>query len=786
MPSDATAPAGQLDRQLPKEEQWRFLTKGAELARAQRLDEAWALVTSPEIDQTDPAAGHVRGLIGLLRQDAAEIINLFEDYVRRCPDDPVAWEQLGREYQKSGRHDDAARCLERALALKPRLGHGLVALAASYRALGRFQPAAEHYERALLEWRDEPWIRTALAETLIEAGDCEAARKVLTDGPDGLRTNLGLLAQVCLLLARRDLLEDLTRRLPGEASSWEKLGALHHSAERHGEAISCLERALELKPGLGHARVLLAASHRGLGNLEIAARCYEEALAQSQDEPWLRATLAEVYIELAEIQYNLGNNERARTACQRASELLPTSSPMKLHLVWRYLEFKQFDAALSELEALRDHDAHPRARVYSFLIHGLVSIGRWDEGLDALEEVETAHPDILADVVGEVCWVFSSQLQRLLDADDFRAAALACERLPGPLRIAPTPSLRDLYHKMSISYLQAGHHDLGLEYHRRCISVDAPQSEASATGARRLRLRPQTASVVTSLMPRRLGIQQRAVSSWQQFGCRVLSVNNADEIDAIRDSFSGVEFVEVKRNAAGELGRPLIYFDDLLDGLNGADTDLLGIINSDIIIDTRNAQASLDEIGRTAGFSLTFGNRVNSASEEVFSGSFYMGGYDWFFFGREFLNASRGSGMIFGAPWWDFWLPISAMINHFELVNLRREFAFHPHHELAWKEEWFLTLGRRFLVALENACRQREPKSLAALGLHELSASFADVLLQEDVSPDTIGRLCHAVNVLIQTEMRVLDLKGSAHLMPSGRDAPSTSADTPSSRSSAA
>ncbi len=200
--------------------------------------------------------------------------------------------------------------------------------------------------------------------------------------------------------------------------------------------------------------------------------------------------------------------------------------------------------------------------------------------------------------------------------------------------------------------------------------------------------------IVTSIAPRGIEHQQRALASWRRLGFEVVSLNCGEEIGVLRPDFPDVEFVEVTKDGRAETGRPLVYLDDILDYFRRRDDAICGIVNSDIELEDDPVFA--DIVRREAADGLVYGSRIDFEDTGTRSGTVYRGGYDFFFFPRAYLDHYRGSGLMLGMPWWDYWLPVSTLLRGGIAKRLEGSFAFHEDHETNYSEEHYLGFGRRF------------------------------------------------------------------------------------------
>ena len=725
------------------------------------------------------------------------------------PSDAFGWEQLGLIQQTLGHYSAATVSLERALLLDQTLGLSAEALVGCYEAVGDQTKAEEIRAHIAAAAREDPHLRLQLAWGSYNRGDFETAATdalavvaaavpgALADAQRLLVFALGSLgrweeaAEVFGSIEHVD--RELTRALARE--SWWTFGAHIKAAldtGKPGAAVELFERlppqvavvvdarhlAQELYAGVdgaGQAAIrarmedLAARTNRSmqntpedagewevLGLLNQISGHQEEAVAAFAKAFTLDRSLSTSAICLAQAHLADNKADAAADVIMRTLKSFIHPAGIRLQLAWLLFEVKRFDAAMEEAKQILGAEPSMAIACLRLIIFSAASCDEFPQAESAFGQLEGADPSAAAHIASESCWTFANIINALLDAHDYHSALRKIEMLPPQLRNASHDFSRWLAHTQSACYFKMKHYDLGLKYYRKSVGRSAA-SAGSIKSEKDVKVAIK-ASVVTSLMPRRLSVQQKAIRSWQAYGWEVLSANTAEEIVVLERHFPGVQFAPVQRNAHEELGKPLIYFDDLLEVLARREGEIFGILNSDIILLSDPKLPTLSHFAEVARRSLAFGNRVNSDDEDVLEGDFYLGGYDWFFFGSDFLRTSRGSGLVFGAPWWDFWMPVSAILHHQELVNVRRRFAFHPNHPLGWNEEAFTKLGRRFVASLKEACAHLPPKSLAAQSLHDLSAALSDAGGSEGIDGLTIGRLCQTINIIVESETRWVDI----------------------------
>ena len=74
--------------------------------------------------------------------------------------------------------------------------------------------------------------------------------------------------------------------------------------------------------------------------------------------------------------------------------------------------------------------------------------------------------------------------------------------------------------------------------------------------------------IATSIAPFEIENQRKAIDSWIEAGFEVISVNTISELELLKKDFPDIHFIEAKRDASTEKGRPLIYVYDILTKLS--------------------------------------------------------------------------------------------------------------------------------------------------------------------------------------------------------------------------
>lgn len=197
-------------------------------------------------------------------------------------------------------------------------------------------------------------------------------------------------------------------------------------------------------------------------------------------------------------------------------------------------------------------------------------------------------------------------------------------------------------------------------------------------------------TVVTSLVPRNIENQRHALSTWQQAGFKVISLNTDQELSLLRPHFPEFEFVVPPRDASKKYHKPYIYFDDVLKYLLKHNSNLCGIINSDIYLLNPDLPDLL--FHETPG-SLLYGARIDINSFNELPGHMNVWGFDYFFFDKRIVSYYPPEEFCLGLPWWDYWTPLIPVKHKLPVKKIITPVAYHIIHPINYEEKTLLNLG---------------------------------------------------------------------------------------------
>jgi Flp pilus assembly protein TadD len=183
--------------------------------------------------------------------EAASILDDILPSIVSCGAMPDLWSMYGESLFHTGRRDEAARALQRAVQLDPARGRDWRSLGGILRSLDRLSEARDAMLHATQLLPDD-------AETWSNFGVVLRA----LDDPER--------AMTCY---QRAIATD-----PGFVLSWRNLGNLHRDAERWDDAINCYERVLELRSGQARDWNDLGVAYAGAQRKADARGAWEETL----------------------------------------------------------------------------------------------------------------------------------------------------------------------------------------------------------------------------------------------------------------------------------------------------------------------------------------------------------------------------------------------------------------------------------------------------------------------------------------------------------------------------
>jgi tetratricopeptide (TPR) repeat protein len=279
------------------------------------------------------------GSVRLQEGKAAEAATLLEQAVRIDPSAKPARHPLGQAYQRLGRTNEARR--ELALGMNAlhypmpdawsvqapqhmRLLYDLVDMAQQYAQMGYPEKGVLVLEKALPFNTNNPHFLVSMAMAYNSAGQPEKARPLLEHSlqlnANSMPAYVALSASCLALGLTNEALTNAERAMdlaPNHAHPYLAKASVLLALERDTDAVNALEAAHRCDPK--NAQILVDLGDAYLRNLDQP----QKALALFKQAIELDPTALPVYVRLAKLQHQLGDEQAAQTSLDTARELAP-------------------------------------------------------------------------------------------------------------------------------------------------------------------------------------------------------------------------------------------------------------------------------------------------------------------------------------------------------------------------------------------------------------------------------------------------------------------------------
>ena len=353
----------------------------AMLERAFQLD--------PELVIVQRALASALGSQGKYEQ----ALPLWQDVVRKIPDDPSGWVSLANAHEKLGNFDQAIdgysqaltlgedanihtylglvylqkkqpeqglREFAEALKLNPQssLAHG--ARGDAYMQLGDINAAIAAYRQALVLQENIP-LRAQLAELLTQIGDLGGATQELQEAVQSDPSNAFYRQQLGGVLSRQGRIDEAMQQYqaildsdPNHANAWLGLGQIAYKRCDLDGMTQAYERAAALNIGDPFFRVLPGAAYGARGELEQQAQVF---FSLQQDFPTDPLAL----LISGEYAWRQGDIPAAREKLDQAAQAgqLPPILRSQIHYVLGLISLFQNELASAEEQLRQAQEASP-------------------------------------------------------------------------------------------------------------------------------------------------------------------------------------------------------------------------------------------------------------------------------------------------------------------------------------------------------------------------------------------------------------------------------------------
>lgn len=221
-------------------------------------------------------------------------------------------------------------------------------------------------------------------------------------------------------------------------------------------------------------------------------------------------------------------------------------------------------------------------------------------------------------------------------------------------------------------------------------------------------------AIATSLAPKDLINQAKAIATWLDSGYAVHSFNSKEEIQTLTPLFPQIAFHEVGETAIAISGKPMVFLKDIFSYFHANHTPFT-LINSDIHISVARGLAPRLAIEQECSTpSIILASRIEIENEftqlssvdpsnavtRLKYGRHYFMGFDFFSVNlpaleiiTQALKQEKRNKYALGIPWWDYWLPMFALQNTIKLSYLMPSPIFHLYHEAQYSKNIWRDYG---------------------------------------------------------------------------------------------
>jgi hypothetical protein len=188
--------------------------------------------------------------------------------------------------------------------------------------------------------------------------------------------------------------------------------------------------------------------------------------------------------------------------------------------------------------------------------------------------------------------------------------------------------------------------------------------------------------------------QLNCIESWRRAGFQPVSVNPTNEVYS-----HSVRMIPVSRDASAITGRAHVFLADLLAVVS---TEARGrpfvLMNADLVIPSTSALAG--RLAQIRPGEFIFSRRIDIDQLGQTDGVAPRWGYDFFAGHADDISELPDAGMVFGAPWWDYFFPLLMFMQGCRIYQIKPA-VLHLNHTGRWNWVAWETLGQRFVAEIE-------------------------------------------------------------------------------------
>jgi len=292
---------------------------------------------------------------------------LFTHAVEVTPNNWLAYNNLGDEYGKLGRYQDAIESFKQAIRIKPDYAETHNNLGFAYGKLGRWQDAVEAYKQAIRIKPDYADAHYNLGFAYGNLGryqeSIEAYKRAIRIKPDYADAYYNLGGTYGKLGRYQDAIESFKQAIrikPDLAEAHYNLGVAHGKLGRWQDAVEAYKRAIRIKPDYAKAHDNLGNIYGKLGRYQDAVEAYKQAIRIKPD-------FAEAHYNLGVIYDELGRYQDAIESFKQAIRIKPDYADAHYNLGVAYLGIGDKGSALDEYKILKTLDNEQANKLFNLI-----------------------------------------------------------------------------------------------------------------------------------------------------------------------------------------------------------------------------------------------------------------------------------------------------------------------------------------------------------------------------------------------------------------------------------
>ena len=203
---------------------------------------------------------------------------------------------------------------------------------------------------------------------------------------------------------------------------------------------------------------------------------------------------------------------------------------------------------------------------------------------------------------------------------------------------------------------------------------------------------------------------QMCVNSWKDAGYTIYSVNSDKESAKVAELYPDINIIETVRDGFEKVGRPLVYVSDIINLAKHSNESAFAIVNADIMF-LKDAGSILKNWEPEEGFAYSTRLDIDDLSG---NNPRLHGGVDFIILRTSDLVDLSLPDILFGTPWWDYWLPCSLNCRGVKgrrlSVNNKPVIA-HLFHDERWSHSDFLDNFTLFITEISKIVQHRDSLS---------------------------------------------------------------------------